>query len=193
LTTIYFIRHAQADNSITDGRIRPLTAKGMKDRLLVTDFLSDKKIDAVFSSPFKRAVDTITDFAEKNKFSITTVNDFRERKSDTDMRKSNLAFNFFMEKQWEDFNYTFSDGECLLDVQKRNITALNKVLTRNNGMNIVIGTHGTALASIINYYDETFSFSDFMAMVDILPWVVEMRFDGLDCASIQKIDLFKGE
>ena len=37
MTTVYFIRHAQADNSIRDGRIKPLTDKGPTDRKLVTD------------------------------------------------------------------------------------------------------------------------------------------------------------
>ena len=51
MTTIYFMRHAQADNSVRDGRIRPLTEKGLADRKLVTEFLQDKDIDVVVSSP----------------------------------------------------------------------------------------------------------------------------------------------
>ena len=64
MTRIYFIRHAESDNAVRDGRIRPLTEKGLADRRLVTKYLQDKKIDAVLSSPFKRAVDTVADFAE---------------------------------------------------------------------------------------------------------------------------------
>ena len=71
MTTVYFIRHAESDTSIRDGRIRPLTPKGFSSRVLVTEFLHDKNIDVVLSSPFKRAVDTISDFAEKNRFEIT--------------------------------------------------------------------------------------------------------------------------
>jgi 2,3-bisphosphoglycerate-dependent phosphoglycerate mutase len=41
MTTVYFIRHAQADNSVCDGRIRPLTEKGLVDRKLVAEFLMD--------------------------------------------------------------------------------------------------------------------------------------------------------
>jgi broad specificity phosphatase PhoE len=29
MTTVYFIRHAQADNTIRDGRVRPLIEKGI--------------------------------------------------------------------------------------------------------------------------------------------------------------------
>ena len=84
MTTVYFIRHAEADNTMRDGRNRPLTEKGMNDRRLVTEFLQDKSIEAVLSSPFKRAVDTIAGFADGAGFEIEIIEDFRERKSDSD-------------------------------------------------------------------------------------------------------------
>jgi 2,3-bisphosphoglycerate-dependent phosphoglycerate mutase len=190
MTTVYFIRHAQADDSNRDGRNRPLTEKGLADRKLVTEFLQNKQIDVVFSSPFKRAVDTVCDFAEKNGFKIELIEDFRERKSDIDFARVDYGFEAFMERQWADFSYTYSDGECLADVQSRNIAALGVVLKTYSGKNIVIGTHGTALSTIINFYDKTYGFKDFMAMVDILPWVVRMDFYDDGCISIEKLDLF---
>ena len=190
MTIVYFIRHAQADNSVRDGRIRPLTEKGMKDRSLVTAYLQDKHIDLVFSSPFKRAVDTVADFAERSGLRIETVEDFRERKSDRDMGKSNEGFSSFMERQWADFSYTYSDGECLSEVQERNIAALHAILTRYREKRIVIGTHATTLSTIINYYDRTYGYRDFQSMVGILPWAVQMSFDVNTCLKIEKIDLF---
>ncbi|MDR2532699.1 MAG: histidine phosphatase family protein [Oscillospiraceae bacterium] len=190
ITKVFFIRHAESDISIRDPVNRPLTEKGVADRGLVTDFLNDKNIDVVLSSPFKRAFDTVADFAEKNGFEIKPIEDFRERKSDS---KENWRDDFvnFMKQQWEDFNYSLSDGECLREVQERNISALNIVLTEYKDMNIVIGTHGTALSTIINYYDNTYGFEDFMAMVNIMPWVVKMTFDGNKYVESEKIDLFK--
>jgi len=188
MTTVYFVRHAQADNTIRDGRTRPLTEKGLIDRHLVTEFLQDKRIGAVLSSPFKRAIDTVAPFAEQSGLSIETIEDFRERESDTDWDRS--TYFAFMERQWSDFSYTLSDGECLAKVQARNIAALQQVLARHKNKSIVIGTHGTALSTIINYYDKTYGFEDFMAMVYILPWVVKMVFDGHTCVEIEKFDLF---
>lgn len=190
MTTVYFIRHAEADNSNRDGRLRPLTEKGLAERKLVTEFLQDKSIDGVLSSPFKRAVDTVADFAEKNGFKIELVEDFREQRSSKGMGNDNPDIYQILERQWADFSYVLSDGECLGEVQERNIAALNDVLRRYNGKNIIIGTHGTALSTIINYYDKSYGFEDFMAMVNILPWVVRMDFDGNDCARMEKTDLF---
>ena len=94
-----------------------------------------------------------------------------------------------MKLQWTDFNYSKSDGECLREVQERNIAALNNVLARYADKSIVIGTHGTSLSTIINYYDETYGYDDFMAMVDIMPWVVKMSFSKKKIVAIEKIDL----
>ena len=176
ITTVYFIRHAQADNTNRDGRNRPLTQKGLADRKRVTEFLQDKRIDAVLSSPFRRAVDTVTDFAEQNGHAVELIEGFRERKSDSDWDRD-ADYAALIKRQWADFTYTQSDGECLGDVQARNIAALVEVLSRYRNKNIVIGTHGTALSTIIHYYDNTYGFEDFMAMAELLPWIVKMEFD----------------
>ena len=191
MTTIYFVRHAEADNSNRDSQNRSLTEKGMKDRALVTEFLLDKNIDVVLSSPFKRAVDTVTDFAKQISVEIEIIEDFRERKSDSDMPRNTDFVNRFMEQQWMDFSYTYSDGESLAEVQERNIAALNEVLKRYKGKDIVIGTHGTALSTIINFYDKSYGFENYMAMVDLLPWIVRMDFSDDSCIGMEKYNLFK--
>jgi 2,3-bisphosphoglycerate-dependent phosphoglycerate mutase len=190
MTTIYFIRHAQSDITVRDGRIRPLTAKGRDDCKLAAAFLQDKRIDAVLSSPYKRALDTMAGFAKKNGFEIEIVEDFREQKSSSNWDRENDYLDL-LRRQWADFSYVLTDGESLAGVQSRNIAALNGVLTRHKDKNIAIGTHGTALSTIINYYDNTYGFDDFMAMLNIMPWVVRMEFDGFDCIGMEKIDLFQ--
>jgi len=189
MTTVYFIRHAESDTSIRDGRIRPLTQKGFLSRVLVTEFLQDKNINAVLSSPYKRAIDTISDFAEKNRLEINIVEDFREQKSSSDMRRDNPDFRNALERQWADFTYAFSDGECLKKVQERNIAAFNNVLTHYKNKNIAIGTHATALSVIINYYDNSYGFKNFEEMEHKFPWAVKIVFDELRCVEIEKIDL----
>ena len=188
MTTVYFIRHAQPDMVVHDDHSRPLTAKGRADRKLVTAFLRDKQIGAVLSSPYVRAVDTVADFAAAAGLAVETVYDFRERRPD-DKWLSDEEFRDFMKRQWADFAYSRDTGESLGAVQARNIAALQNVLARFDGKNIVIGTHGTALSTIINYYDPAFGYAENQAMIGIMPWVVVMRFDGQNCAGMQKLDL----
>ena len=186
MTTVYFVRHAQPNYENHDDFSRELSAKGLQDRLLVTEFLLDKGIDAVLSSPFKRAVDTVRDFAEKMGFPIETIGDFRERRVDSGWIED---FDAFSRMQWSDFTYKLSDGESLGEVQRRNIRALEQVLEQYAGQNIVIGSHGTALSTIINYYDPSFGHADFERIKGLMPWVVQLDFEGTALMAIHQYDL----
>ena len=188
MTNIYFIRHAEPNFENHDDMTRELSAKGLKDRELVTKFLMDKQIDAVVSSPFKRAIDTVRDFADKNNLKITAIDDFRERRVDSCWIED---FTSFSKKQWEDFTYKLSDGECLAEVQARNIAALNKLLDDYQDQNVVVGSHGTALSTIINYHDKTFGYDDFHEIRHLMPWVVQFTFDGKELIEINKYNLFQ--
>lgn len=187
MTTIYFIRHAEPDYTNHNDRERPLTQKGKEDSKLVTQYLCDKNIDIVLSSPYVRAVDTVKDFAESFGYPILTVEDFRERKVDSIWIED---FYKFSKMQWNDFEYKLSDGESLREVQDRNINALMEVLKEHTGKNIVIGSHGTALSTIINYFEPTYSFDDFQRIRNIMPWIVKMSFQGDTLIHIEKIDVF---
>ena len=88
MTTVYFVRHAQPNYDNHDDLSRELTPKGLRDRVLVTRFLMDKRIDAVLSSPYKRAVDTVAGFAEAAHLEIETMEDFRERRMDSGCPRS---------------------------------------------------------------------------------------------------------
>ena len=133
MTKVFFVRHAEPNYENHDDRIRELSPRGMEDRKKVTAFLDDKNIDIVVSSPFKRAVDTVKDFADKNGMIVEIVEDFRERKVDSGWIED---FTSFSKKQWSDFSFKLSDGECLKEVQDRNISALNNVLEQYSGKNI---------------------------------------------------------
>lgn len=190
MTHIYFIRHAKPNFNNHDDFSRELSEKGLSDRKLVTAFLADKSIDLVFSSPYKRAVDTVLDFADSYNYEVNIIEDFRERKVDNCWIED---FNSFCQKQWEDFDYKLTDGETLRECQQRNVAALHQILCRHQNQNIVIGSHGTALSTIINYYQPTFSFAEFNRIRALMPWVVHFVFDGAVCVKIESHNLFENE
>ena len=185
MVNVYFVRHAESDHSVRDAMTRPLTEKGRIDCRLVTDFLNDKRINSVYSSPYKRAFDTVLPFAESIGLQVEIVEDFREREFDTWVED----FTATAKSQWNDFFLTLH-GECLADVQSRNVAALSQIISKADAAAIAVGTHGTALSTIINYFDPNYGFEDFLAMADKMPWIVKMQFDGTSCVNIEKIDLY---
>lgn len=187
MTRVYYVRHAEPNYDNHNDSIRELSPRGLVDRKLVTEFLMDKHIDVIVSSPYKRAIDTVKDFSAKIGVEIEIIEDFRERKVDSAWIDD---FATFTKNQWNDFHYKLSDGECLSEVQTRNVCALNELIERYQGKNIVIGGHGTALSTIINYYDATFGYDDFEEMKYKMPWIVEFCFDDTArCCAIHKHDL----
>ena len=188
MTTVYFVRHAEPNYNNHDDSLRELSAKGLKDRKLVTAFLADKGIDVALSSPYKRAIDTIRDFTDSFGLHIDIIDEFRERKVDSEWIEDFVSFS---QRQWNDFSYKLSDGECLQEVQDRNVSALRSVLGKYQGKNIIIGSHGTALSTIINYYDNAFGYEDFAKIKSKMPWIVEFEFDeNAKLLAIRKHDLF---
>lgn len=187
-TTIYFVRHAEPNYENHDDRTRELSPKGLEDRKLVTNFLSDKKIDAVLSSPYRRAVDTVSEFAKSQDLTIQIVEDFRERRIDSGWIADFLSFS---RAQWADFDYKLSDGECLREVQERNIRALNRVLGEYQGKTVAVDSHGTALSTIVNYYDRRFGYQEFDKIRALMPWIVRFTFHGKNCVDIEQYDLFE--
>ena len=63
-------------------------------------------------------------------------------------------------------------------VQNRNIEALNEILSDTKDKDIVIGTHGTALSTILNFYDSNFGCEDFLRIIDRMPYIIELDFEG---------------
>jgi 2,3-bisphosphoglycerate-dependent phosphoglycerate mutase len=175
MTHIYFVRHAQPDSSIKIDRIRPLTEKGMRDTKKVTAHLKDKGLHVLMSSPYKRSMDTIRDLANTLHMEILTDEDFREREIGSGY---NGDPDRYIENMWEDFEFKAEGAECLQEVQLRNISALKKVLAAHCDENIVIATHGTALSSILNYYDPSFRLKDFLRILEFWPYIIRLDFDG---------------
>lgn len=177
MTTIYFVRHAEPNYNNHDDLTRELTAKGWADRGRVAKFLEDKRITKAFCSPFKRSIDTIGEFTENTGLEVVTDYDFRERKVGDNWLDD---FDSFAKKQWEDFNFKLENGESLAEVQERNIAALKRVLRSCPNEAVVIGTHGTALSTIVNYFDPSFGHQDFLRIQEVMPWVVEMTFNEMN-------------
>lgn len=175
MTHVYFVRHAQPDYANHDDRTRELTEKGLRDRVRVTEFLKDRDIDAVLSSPYRRARDTVSHLAEARGLTVELIEDFRERRVDSVWIDD---FNAFARAQWADFDHRLTDGESLREVQARNIAALLGVLRRYADQSVVIGSHGTALATILHYYDPSFGYEEFREIQPVMPLIAHLVFDG---------------
>jgi len=172
---IYFIRHAEADNSYENDRLRPLTKDGINESIKLCDRFNDIKIDDFYSSPYLRAINTIEPLAKKMNKKIITVENLREVKMPFAEMKN---LDEYCTKHWNNFSFKYYNCESFMEVQKRNIDVIEKLILQNQEKSIIIGTHGIALSTIINYYDKNFQLDAFKRLIPKRPYIICFMFDN---------------
>lgn len=180
---LYFVRHAEPDHDWEEDRTRPLSAAGSSDCARVTAALHNIEVDRFVSSPYRRSFDTIRRGAEDHGKEIVTDERLRERE------RGNLPNSWeIIKKRWNDFSYHEDGGESLRMVQKRNVEAVLELLSGGSpSETIVIGTHGTALSTIINYFDPASGFENFKRIIDYMPYIIRLDFEGLTYVGKEEI------
>lgn len=175
-TSIYLIRHAESRYIPEDDNYsRPLSLKGKEDAESLTQYFGDFKITRVLSSPYLRASHTVEGIAEDKNLKIELIDDVRER-TVADQYLDEKEFMEFVKCQWDDFDYSLEGGESLGQVQARGIKALKDIIKLYAGESIILGTHGTWLAVILNYFDEKYDYNFWKTLK--MPDIFLLSFKG---------------
>ena len=119
-----------------------------------------------------RSFDTIKGSAAENGLPITTDERLIERRNGP---QSNVYGMY--QKRWSNFSFVEEGGESIGTVQKRNIEAVFDILRDHDGENVIVGTHGTALSTIQNYFNPSYGCDDFLRMIDFMPYILRMDFE----------------
>lgn len=56
---------------------------------------------------------------------------------------------------------------------------------------VVVGTHGTALSTMINFYDQQFGYANFEKIKGSMPWIVKFTFENETCVEIRPCSVFE--
>ena len=180
-TEIYFVRHCQPDTSGGYNPAFPLTEQGTADTKLVTETLAGRGITAVYSSDYIRAVKTVESFAESEGLAIRTDPRLRERTAG-DWKSGFPSYAEYIYRQIDDFSLKAAGGESMAEVQKRCMSAVKDILAENRGKTAAAALHGMALASVLKYYYPRFGSRDFEKMINLMPMILKLTFEGDDCA-----------
>ena len=181
LTNLYLVRHAHSIYT-PDELERPLSERGFADAQTVTKLLKKENIEFVYSSPYKRAIQTIEGLANAIDKEVQIENDFKERVL---AEKPVEDFRMAITKVWKDDDFSWSGGESNRIAQKRGSRAILQVLERHKGKNIVVGTHGNIMVLIMNYFDHTYGFYFWQALE--MPDIYKCSFNGKKLINVQRI------
>lgn len=158
MTTIYLIRHAEAEGNYYrriqghwDGRI---TALGMRQIDALAERMKDIPIDGVYSSDLSRT-----------KTTAQAILKYHELELHTDSRLREIAMGSWEGRSWGDVMYedpvqyaNFGDdpanwciegGESWKGLQERIYNAVVDIAARHDGETIAIVSHGTAIRALM--------------------------------------------
>ncbi|MEH7883037.1 histidine phosphatase family protein [Bacillus sp. JJ1609] len=159
MKTVYLVRHASAEGQPIDA---PLTEQGRRQALALVEFFKQKEIDLIFSSPFKRAIDTIKPLSDSKKIKIIEDSRLGERVLST------VSFEDWRDKlkqSFDDFDLVFEGGESHTAGMERAKSLLEDILCSKDE-NILLVSHGNMTTLLMRYFNESFGYDCLMEMTN---------------------------
>jgi broad specificity phosphatase PhoE len=164
------VRHAHAEWSTDDAR--PLSRAGQRAAEKVAARLIAAPIRAIYSSPSRRAIDTVAPLAIRLGLEPVIVPELRERELPV---VAASEFERTVREAWQTPERALQGGESNVAAQARGVPVIRDVLARHRGDEVVVSTHGNLLALILNAFDASVGF-DFWKGLSF-PDVYQADFD----------------
>jgi broad specificity phosphatase PhoE len=168
----YLIRHAHAD--WTPDEERPLSAQGMEDAIRVADALCRMPVAQIYSSPYRRAIQTVQPLADRLDLAIEIASELRERSLGNP--KPGTDFVGAVEKTWVNPSFAHPGGESNKAAQMRTATFVRRLLADCEGGHIALSTHGNLLALLAQLFEPRIGFGFWKALS--MPDIYTIRLDG---------------
>ena len=165
--TYYFIRHAHS-NYTPDEINRPLSDKG-QESLAKLDFLADKPITAIYSSPYRRAIQTVEPLAQSLKLAIQTDKRLIERKLSS-QAIADQDFEEALMQLWSQPTFSFIGGESNQQAQQRALVLLYELESKHQNEEIIISSHGNLICILLSAFDPGIDYNFWcgLSMPDVL-------------------------
>jgi 2,3-bisphosphoglycerate-dependent phosphoglycerate mutase len=176
ITRVDLVRHAHADWQPDEAR--PLSARGQIGAAAVTECLRRKPITAVYSSPARRALQTVEGLG----IAPIVLADLREREL---APVFNADFHGTIRAAWSNPDVAPPAGESNVTAQARGLEVLRTILGRHPGQHLVVATHGNLLALILNALDSSYGYEFWCAMT--FPDIYELQFEGDVLTKVDRI------
>jgi 2,3-bisphosphoglycerate-dependent phosphoglycerate mutase len=154
---------------------RPLTDAGRSAADELAAELDGWEVTAIYSSPYERAVQTVTVLAERRGLPVQLIEDLRERRLSPEPHDE---WRVTLERSWSDADFELPGGESGRTAQRRAIAILDLLRTRHaDGGRIVLGSHGNLISLILQALQPEVGYDFHMAMP--MPALYRLTHDGL--------------
>jgi 2,3-bisphosphoglycerate-dependent phosphoglycerate mutase len=164
MSIFYLVRHAHAD--WTPDENRPLSARGRLDADRVAEVLHRLPIAAIYSSPARRARQTVEPLTARLGLSSHIVPDLRERELGHGVVEDFLEA---VAATWRDPSFAHPGGETNTAAQQRAVAVVHQLQAQHPDEHLILATHGNLLALMLQHFDPAidFTFWQSLTMPDI--------------------------
>jgi 2,3-bisphosphoglycerate-dependent phosphoglycerate mutase len=135
--------------------MRPLSRAGQLDADRLAVQLEVLPIAAVYSSPYRRSLETVSPLAARLHLPVQELPDLRERALGS---FTSLSFDQAVASTWADFDFAHAGGESNREARRRGLSAIRSLAARHPDEVVVAGTHGNLLALILSAFDDRIAF-----------------------------------
>ena len=179
-TTIYLVRHAHAQWSADDNR--SLSPEGFTAAQALGEKLKAFPITAIYSSPHRRSIETITALADRLALHPQLSADLRERELPP---VGPDEFERVVEETWRTPDVAVRGGESNRAAQERGVEVITQLVAKHDAEHIVVATHGTLLALILNGFDSTYGYNFWLELT--FPDAYRLEFAGASLSRVQRL------
>ncbi len=147
--TLYLVRHCEASGQHPEAG---LTAKGREQADRLARFFANIEISHIISSPYVRAIESISPTIGQLKLPLKTDLRLAERV----LGSGNLPdWLEQLERSFNDMELKLVGGESGSEAAERGIAALSTAQHQS-----IIVTHGNLLALLLNHWDSSYGFNE---------------------------------
>jgi len=174
--TLLLVRHAepvpQQDPRFEENE-RPLSDEGRCQAERLAEQLAGLRVEAIYSSPYPRAMQTVEPLAERLRLSPIVVDDLRERLLSPGPLPEWLHH---LERSWTDLEFHLPGGESSSAAQERAWHVLGPLADRHRDGVAVVASHGNLIALALQRLVPAVGFDFWRAMP--LPAVYTVEAGG---------------
>ncbi|WP_163192916.1 histidine phosphatase family protein [Clostridium thermarum] len=162
MTRLYLTRHGETEWNI-EGRMQgskdsPLTELGIRQAMQLGKRLKDTKIDVVYSSPSGRAYNTAKLILGDRKVNIIPMEELMEMNFGI---WEGMTFDVIRKEYKEQYDTFWNTphllkdfpGESFEQLKLRGVSAVNKIISENEGKDILIVGHALIVKAIMSHFE----------------------------------------
>lgn len=178
MKNVYVVRHCKAEGQASDAQ---LTAIGAEQAEKLAEFLSDKDINFIISSPYERAYRTIKPLSDKIGVEIALDERLTERVLS---EKNHPDWRDMLRKTYDNLDICYEGGESSKTAMSRAISVVLEVLNSEN-KNIVLVSHGNLISLLLKHFDERIGYKEWESLSN--PDVFHLTFSAEEKPNIRRI------